>query len=391
MHLLSLADVDIHHKRVLIRVDFNVPMKDGQITNDARIRAALPTIKQALKANAAILLVSHLGRPKEGHYDPAFSLSPIAKHLSELLGQPVRLEKEWINGVTMQPGEIVIAENVRFLAGEEEDDPLLAEKMAKLCDVYVMDAFGAAHRAHASTHSIARFAPVACAGPLVLAEVKALQSALVAPQRPLVAVVGGSKVSSKLSVLEQLVSKVDCLIVGGGIANTFLAANGFKIGKSLYEPDLLPVAKHLQEQLYARGALLPLPVDVVTAAEFSPTAFAYTCKVDQVPDDHMILDIGPETIALYKEQLGSAGTIIWNGPVGVFEMPAFSKGTEAIANAIANSKAFSLAGGGDTLAAIEQYHLEKDISYISTGGGVFLEFLGGASLPALEVLEDRSH
>jgi phosphoglycerate kinase len=390
MPMLSLADVDIQQKRLLIRVDFNVPMQDGRITNDARIRATLPTIQQALKAQARILLVSHLGRPKPGQFDPAFSLAPIAQRLSELLKQPVPLLNDWIDGVSIQPGQVAIAENVRFLPGEETDDPELAKKMAQLCDVFVMDAFGAAHRAHASTHGIAKFAPIACAGPLVLAEVAALEKALVAPKRPLAAVVGGSKVSSKLSVLEQLVNKVDCLIVGGGIANTFLAAQGYGVGKSLYEKDLIPVAKKLQEQLHARGAALPLPVDVVVAAEFSADATAHVCSVHEVPADKMILDIGPETIKLYQQQLMKAGTIIWNGPVGVFEMPAFSRGTEAIAHTIAISPAFSLAGGGDTLAAIEEYKVEKDISYISTGGGVFLEFLGGAELPSLKILESRN-
>jgi phosphoglycerate kinase len=389
MRLLSLADINIQEKRLLIRVDFNVPMQDGQITNDARIRAALPTIRYAIAQHAKILLVSHLGRPKEGSIDPIFSLAPIAKRLEELLEQPVSLTTNWINGIDIKPGEVVMAENVRFLEGEKSNDLLLAKKMAQLCDVFIMDAFGAAHRAHASTHGIAQFAPSSCAGPLVLAEVTALQKALVAPKSPLVAVVGGSKVSSKLSVLEQLANKVDCLIVGGGIANTFLAANGYPVGKSLYEPDLIPVAKKLQEQLLARGASLPLPVDVITANEFSAQAAAHTYKVNDVPADALILDIGPETIKLYQEHLTHAGTIIWNGPVGVFEIPAFSHGTEAISHAIADSAAFSLAGGGDTLAAIEKYHVENKIGYISTGGGVFLEFLGGAELPALKILETQ--
>lgn len=390
MHLLSLSDVDIQGKRLFIRVDFNVPMQNGAITNDARIRATLPTIQQALAANARILLVSHLGRPKAGQFDPAFSLAPVAEHLSQLLNRPVSLLSDWINGVDIQPGHLALAENVRFLSGEETDDPALAKKMAALCDVFVMDAFGAAHRAQASTHGIAKYAPVACAGPLVIAEVNALEKALVQPKPPLVAMVGGSKVSSKLSVLEQLANKVDCLIVGGGIANTFLAANGYDVGKSLYEKDLIPVAKKLQDQLTARGAKLPLPVDVVVAAELSPDATAHVCDVNAVPHDKMILDIGPQTIKIYEQALLSAGTIIWNGPVGVFEIPAFSNGTEAMAKTIAQSKAFSLAGGGDTLAAIEEYHVEKSISYISTGGGVFLEFLGGAELPSLKILQERN-
>jgi len=393
MQLLSMSDVDIKQKSLLIRVDFNVPMHDGpngkEISNDARIRAALPTIRKALDEKAKILLISHLGRPTEGQFDPNYSLMPIAKHLGDLLGQPVRFIKDWLEEINIAPGEVVLGENVRFLKGEESDDPELAKQMAALCDVFVMDAFGAAHRAHASTYGVVKFAPVACAGPLVLAEVKALEQSLLAPRRPLVAVVGGSKVSSKLSVLEQLVSKVDYLIVGGGIANTFLAANGYSVGKSLYEPDLIPVALHLQEQLRNRKAFLPLPLDVIVAKELSPNAEAHLCKINEVPDDYMILDIGPETIKLYQESIHEAGTIIWNGPVGVFEIEDFSRGTESIAHAIANSPAYSLAGGGDTLAAIEKYNVENDISYISTGGGVFLEFLGGAKLPALEILKNK--
>lgn len=389
MSILAFNNIDIAQKRVLIRVDFNVPMQNGRITNDARIRAALPTLQHALNQKAKILLVSHLGRPKEGVFDPAYSLAPVATHLAELLNHPVKLIPDWINGVTIQPGEIVMGENVRFLNGEESSDPILAKKMAQLCDVFVMDAFGAAHRAHASTYGVAQFSPIACAGPLVLAEVSALQQALVAPQHPLVAIVGGSKVSTKLTVLEKLANKVDCLIVGGGIANTFLAANGYNVGKSLYEPELIPTAQRLQDQLIQRGATLPLPVDVITAQELSAAATPHTFNTAEVPADEMILDVGPATSQIYQPYLQQAGTIIWNGPVGVFEIPAFSQGTAAITHAIAQSKAFSLAGGGDTLAAIEHYQVGKDISYISTGGGVFLEFLGGAELPALKILAQK--
>ncbi len=389
-NVIRMSDLDLKGKRVLIRQDLNVPVKDGQVGDDTRIRASLPTIRMALEAGARVMLMSHLGRPKEGEFDPEASLAPVAKHLEGLLGQPVRLIADWLDGVDVAEGEVVICENVRFNAGEKKDDEALSRKMAALCDVYVMDAFGTAHRAQASTHGVARFAPVACAGPLLAAELDALGKALEEPKRPLTAIVGGSKVSSKLTVLESLAGVVDQLIVGGGIANTFIAAAGYPVGKSLYEADLVDEAKRLMDQAKSRGGEIPVPVDVVTAKEFSADAAAETKPVDQVADDDLILDIGPETARLYAERLKEAGTIVWNGPVGVFEIDQFGNGTKALSEAIAASPAFSIAGGGDTLAAVAKYGISDRISYISTGGGAFLEFLEGKTLPAVQILSERA-
>lgn len=390
MHLIKMTDLDLRGKRVLIREDFNVPLDEtGRITSDARIRAALPTIQQALKAGARVMLMSHLGRPKEGEFDAALSLAPVAARLSELLGVNVPLVRDWIKGVEVGPGSAVLCENVRFLKGEKKDDDALARKMAALCDIYVMDAFGTAHRAEASTHGVAKYAPIACAGPLLAGELEALARAVQNPARPLVAIVAGSKVSSKLTVLDALIKVVDQLIVGGGIANTFIAAAGHKIGKSLYEPDLIPEAKRLMETARARKGSVPLPVDVVVAREFAASAEADVRKVGEVGADEMILDIGPDTAELYAQFLKQAGTIVWNGPVGVFEFDQFGEGTRAVAEAVAESPAFSIAGGGDTLAALDKYGVADRISYISTGGGAFLEFLEGRKLPAVAVLEQR--
>ena len=390
MKLLRMADLDLKGKRVLIREDLNVPVQNGVVTSDARIRAALPTIRLALEKGARVMLLSHLGRPEEGGFEAKFSLAPVAAKLSELLGKPVALVQNWLEGAAVAPGAVVLCENVRFNKGEKKDSEALARQMAALCDVFVMDAFGTAHRAEASTHGVAKFAPVACAGPLLVAELEALERALAKPARPLVAIVAGSKVSTKLTILESLLTKVDKLIVGGGIANTFLAATGVKVGKSLYEKDMLEIANRLLLQARARGAEIPLPVDVVVARELAATAHADVRPVNQVGDDEMILDIGPDTAEQLAEVLKSAGTIIWNGPVGVFEFDQFGEGTHAIAQAIARSKAFSLAGGGDTLAAIEKYGVQDGISYISTGGGAFLEFVEGKTLPAVAVLEQRA-
>jgi phosphoglycerate kinase len=385
-----MADLDLAGKRVLIREDLNVPVERGTVTSDARIRAALPTIRLALDRGARVMVMSHLGRPKEGTADPALSLAPVAKVLGELLGKPVRLAPDWLAGVTPAPGEVVLLENVRFNAGEKKDDEALARRMAALCDVFVMDAFGTAHRAEASTHGVALYAPVACAGPLLVAELEALGRALKEPRRPLVAVVGGSKVSTKLAVLESLIAQVDHLVVGGGIANTFLAATGLPVGKSLHEPDMLDTARRLLAQAKIRGVGLPLPADVVVAAELSADAEATTRAASEVGPAEMILDIGPKTASVLAGIIGGAGTVIWNGPVGVFEHDQFGAGTKAIALAIAASPAFSIAGGGDTLAAIEKYGVEPDISYISTGGGAFLEFVEGKTLPAVAALERRA-
>lgn len=390
MKVLRMTDTDLRGKRVLIREDLNVPIQDGVVTSDARIRASLPTIRYALDQNAKVFLLSHLGRPEEGVYSEEFSLAPVAAKLSELLGKPVALRKDWLDGVDTPPGTAVLCENVRFNKGEKKDNEELARKMAALCDVYVMDAFGTAHRAEASTHGVAKFAKVACAGPLLVGELEALERALHAPARPLVAIVAGSKVSTKLTVLESLLAKVDKLIVGGGIANTFLAATGINVGKSLHEAEMLDVARKLLEQAKAKGTEIPLPTDVVVAREFAATAHADVRPVSQVKPDKMILDIGPDTAEAFSAMLQEAGTIIWNGPVGVFEFDQFGEGTRAIANAIARSKAFSLAGGGDTLAAIEKYGVEDGISYISTGGGAFLEFVEGKTLPAVAILEARA-
>jgi phosphoglycerate kinase len=385
-----MNDLDLAGKRVLIRQDLNVPIHDGQVTSDARIRASLPTIKLALERGARVMVMSHLGRPKEGEFDPALSLEPVAARLSELLGRKVPLVRDWLDGVEVAPGEAVLLENVRFNAGEKKDVEELARRMAALCDVYVMDAFGTAHRAEASTHGVARFAPVACAGPLLVNELVALETALDKPARPLVAIVAGSKVSTKLTVLETLLDKVDQLIVGGGIANTFLAAAGFPVGKSLYEADMVDVAKRLLEQSRARGVDIPIPTDVVVAKEFSARAEADVKAAADVAADDMILDIGPDTAERLSGIVERAGTVVWNGPVGVFEFDQFGEGTKTLAQAIARSAAFSLAGGGDTLAAIEKYGVEEGMSYISTGGGAFLEFVEGKTLPAVAMLEARA-
>jgi phosphoglycerate kinase len=385
-----MADTDLRNKRVLIREDLNVPIAEGVVTSDARIRAAVPTIPYALDQRAKVFIVSHLGRPEEGKYDEQFSLAPVAARLSDLLGKPVPLRKDWLDGVDCPAGEAVLCENVRFNKGEKKDAEALSRKMAELCDVFVMDAFGTAHRAEASTHGVARFAKVACAGPLLVGELEALETALHEPARPLVAIVGGSKVSTKLTVLESLLEKVDKLIVGGGIANTFLAATGVAVGKSLHEGEMLDVARRLMEKARARGTEIPLPTDVVVAKEFAATAHADVRTIHDVRPDEMILDIGPDTADRFSGLLKTAGTIVWNGPVGVFEFEQFGEGTRAIALGIARSKAFSLAGGGDTLAAIEKYGVEDGISYISTGGGAFLEFVEGKTLPAVAALEQRA-
>ncbi len=390
MKVRRLTDTELRNKRVLIREDLNVPVQEGKVTSDARIRAALPTIRYALDQHARVFLLSHLGRPEEGKYDESLSLQPVAARLSELLGRPVPLRKQWLDGVDCSPGQAVLCENVRFNKGEKKDDEQLARKMAALCDVFVMDAFGTAHRAEASTHGVARFAPVACAGPLLAGELQALETALLNPRRPLVAIVGGSKVSTKLTVLEALLEKVDQLIVGGGIANTFLAASGLSVGKSLHEAEMLDVARRLMTKAQQRGTSIPLPTDVVVAREFAATAHADVRSVHEVQAQEMILDIGPDTADQFSALLQEAGTVIWNGPLGVFEYEQFGEGTRAIALAIARSKAFSLAGGGDTLAAIEKYNIEDGISYISTGGGAFLEFVEGKILPAVAVLEERA-
>jgi phosphoglycerate kinase len=388
--IIRMQDVALAGKRVLIREDLNVPVKDGVVTSDARIRAALPTIREALDAGACVLLMSHLGRPEEGRAAKEFSLAPVAERLSELLGRKVPLVSDWLDGVTVAPGTAVLLENVRFNTGEKSDSDALARKMAGLCDVFVMDAFGTAHRAEASTHGVAKFAPIACAGPLLVNELVALDTALDAPKRPLVAIVAGSKVSTKLTVLESLLTKVDQLIVGGGIANTFLLARGLPIGKSLAEPDMVDIANRLLVQSKAKGVEIPLPTDVVVARELSPKAEADVKAVADVGADEMILDIGPDTAERFGRIVGEAGTIVWNGPVGVFEIDQFGEGTRVLATAIARSKAFSLAGGGDTLAAIEKYGVEDSISYVSTGGGAFLEFVEGKPLPAVVMLERRA-
>ena len=388
--VIRMQDVDLQGRRVLIREDLNVPVKDGVVTSDARIRAALPTITAALAAGGRVIVMSHLGRPEEGKPSDEFSMAPVAKRLGELLGREVPLVKDWLNGVEVAPGSLVMVENVRFNKGEKKDNEDLSRRMAALCDVYVMDAFGTSHRAEASTHGVGKFAPIACAGPLLVNELIALDSALHAPKRPLVAIVAGSKVSTKLTVLESLLEKVDMLIVGGGIANTFLLAQGKPIGKSLAEPDMVDIAQRLLARSAAKGVALPLPTDVVVAKTFSAQAEADVKSVDAVTADELILDIGPDSSELLSKLLVNAGTILWNGPVGVFEFDQFGEGTRAIANAIASSSAFSLAGGGDTLAAIEKYGVESGISYISTGGGAFLEFVEGKVLPAVAMLEARA-
>ncbi|MBD3683364.1 phosphoglycerate kinase [Stenotrophomonas sp. Br8] len=389
MSIVRMTDLDLSGKRVLIRQDLNVPIENGRITSEQRITASLPTLKRALEQGAAVMVTSHLGRPKEGVWSEADSLAPVAQRLSVLLGREVPLVRDWVDGVDVQPGQLVLLENCRMNVGEGKDDEVLSKKYAALCDVFVMDAFGTAHRAQASTHGVIRFAPVAAGGPLLMAELDALALALDAPAKPLLAIVAGSKVSTKLELLANLVGKVDQLIVGGGIANTFIAAAGYKVGKSLYEPDLLDTAKKIVADAKARGADIPLPVDVVTAKQFLPDAVAEVKAVDAVAEDDLILDIGPQTAAQYAQLIQKAGTVVWNGPVGVFEFEAFSKGTEALARAIASSPAFSIAGGGDTLAAVDKFDIAQQVSYISTGGGAFLEFLEGKTLPAVAALAAR--
>ena len=390
MNVLAMTDLDLAGRRVLIREDLNVPFKNGEVTSDARLRAALPTLQQAVDAGARVMVMSHLGRPQEGTPDPAFSLAPVARRLGALLGREVRLAEDWLDGLDVAPGGIVLCENVRFLEGETADDEALARRMAALCDIYVMDAFGTAHRAQASTHGVARFAPVACAGPLLCAELDALGKALAQPARPLVAIVGGSKVSTKLGVLEALAERVDRLIAGGGIANTFIAAAGHGVGASLYEPDLVAQAARIRDAVRGRGGDVPVPSDVVVADAPTDRAVATVKAVDDVGAGEMILDIGPETARAYCEVIETAGTVVWNGPVGVFEREPFAAGTREIARAIAQSPAFSIAGGGDTLAAIDAFGITGQVSYVSTGGGAFLEFLEGRTLPAIAALEARA-
>ncbi len=391
MSVIKMTDLDLAGKRVLIRQDLNVPVADGKVTSDKRIRASLPTIEHCIKAGARVMIMSHLGRPTEGQPEAQYSLAPVAAHMSALLGQDVRLVTDYLDGnVEVADGEVVLLENVRFNVGEKKNDETLAKKYAALCDIYVMDAFGTAHRAQASTHGAGVYAPVACAGPLLAGELEALGKALDNPARPMVAIVGGSKVSTKLTVLESLSNVVDQLVVGGGIANTFIAAAGKPVGKSLYEEDLIDTCKSLSAAAKARGADIPVPTDVVCGKEFSPTAEATLKSVDDVADDDMIFDIGPDSAAALAEVLKSAGTIVWNGPVGVFEFDQFGEGTRAIAMAIAESDAFSIAGGGDTLAAVDKYDIADRVSYISTGGGAFLEFLEGKKLPAVAMLEERA-
>ena len=390
MNLIKMSDIDLHGKRVLIREDLNVPIKDGMITSDQRLQAALPTLRAALQAGAAVIVLSHLGRPVEGHVDSKLSLSPIADYLKLHLSCPVHFMKNYLHGVDVTPGELVLCENVRFNLGEKANDDALAKQLASLCDVFVMDAFGTAHRAHASTCGVAKYAPIAVAGPLLVRELTALMHVLRAPEKPIIAIVGGAKVSSKLTLLKQMVGMVDVLIPGGGIANTFLKAQGNEIGVSLYEKDLLDEARAILALAEEKGCKIPLPSDVVVGKSFSDSCPAYNKSLAKVAKDDMIMDIGPETVMRYIGILDQAKTIIWNGPVGVFEFPQFSYGTRAIAIAIANSDAFSIAGGGDTLAAIDQYDLTEQLSYISTGGGAFLEYLEGKTLPAVAVLEARA-
>ena len=382
-----MADQDLKGRKVLIRQDLNVPIKNGVVTSDKRIQASLPTIRMALEKGASVILMSHLGRPTEGHPESAFSLQPVAEYLSMALNQKVHLVTDWHNGVSTEPGEVVLLENIRFNTGEKANDDQLAKKLAALCDVYVMDAFGTAHRAHASTHGVAKFAPVACAGPLLAHELESLAKGLENPDRPMLAIVGGSKVSTKLTVLNSLSEQVDQLIVGGGIANTFIAAAGHPIGKSLAEPDLVAHAKDLIDAAIAAGKEIPIPTDVVVATTFSEDATAIIKDVADVEANEMILDIGPKTAAKYAQMAEQAGTVIWNGPVGVFEFDQFGEGTRTLAHGIANGSGFSMAGGGDTLAAVDKYQITDKLSYISTGGGAFLEFLEGKKLPAVAVLE----
>ncbi|MGH8743880.1 MAG: phosphoglycerate kinase [Burkholderiales bacterium] len=390
MRVLKMTHLDLAEKRVLIREDLNVPLKNGEVSDDTRIRASIPTIEHALKNRARVMLMSHLGRPEEGKYDEAYSLKPIARRLSKLLKREVKFLSNWLNGVEVAPGEVILFENVRFNKGEKKNGDELAKQMARLCDIYVMDAFGTAHRAEASTHGVAKFAKVACAGPLLAAELEALGRALENPKRPQVAIVGGSKVMTKLTALKSLSQAVDQLIVGGGIANTFMLAVGLPIGKSLADAGMVDEARGIIEAARAKGCEVPIPVDVVCAKEFSESAQATLKDAEEVADDDLIMDIGPKTSAKFASVLEKAGTILWNGPLGVFEFDQFGEGTRALALAIAKSKAFSIAAGGDTLAAIAKYRVTDQISYVSTGGGAFLEFLEGKKLPAVEILEQRA-
>lgn len=385
MTILRMSDLDLRDQRVLIREDFNVPVKDGELTSDARIRASLPTIRKALEGGARVLLMSHLGRPSEGEFSPEDSMRPVADRLSELLDQEVPLVHDWLEGVDVEPGQVKLVENVRFNQGEKKDDETLARKMAALCDLYVMDAFGTAHRAQASTHGVARFAPKACAGELLASELDALTRALEHPDKPVIAIVGGSKVSSKLELLESLSGKVDQLVLGGGIANTFIAAQGYPVGNSLYEQDLIPAAQKIMQQVH-----VPLPVDVTVTDNVSEDARAVTRNLEDVTENDIIVDVGPKTAHVYAALMREARTVVWNGPLGVFEIDQFGEGTRELAEAIAESHAFSIAGGGDTLAAIEKYKVFGSISYISTGGGAFLEFLEGKTLPAVAILRERA-
>ncbi|KTD24261.1 MULTISPECIES: phosphoglycerate kinase [Legionella] len=391
MNLIKMSELSLRDKRVLIREDLNVPIKDGIITSDQRLQAALPTIKTALDEGAAVMVLSHLGRPEEGKFEKRFSLKPIADYLATHLEYPVRFVTHYLEGIDVNPGELVVCENVRFNPGEKADDDVLAKKLANLCDIFVMDAFGTAHRAQASTHGVAKYAPIAAAGPLLIRELEALQHVLKEPAKPIVAIVGGAKVSSKLTLLTQLISRVDYLIPGGGIANTFLKAQGFEIGVSLCEDDLLDAAREILESAKKSGCQIPLPSDVVVGKTFSDSCPAFNKSLANIASDDMIMDIGPETVGRYVDIIDKANTIIWNGPVGVFEFPQFAYGTRALAIAIADSEAFSIAGGGDTLAAVDQYDLTQQISYISTGGGAFLEFLEGKTLPAVAILEERAN
>ena len=392
MSIIKMSDINITEKRVLIRLDLNIPLKDGVIMDSTRIHASLPVIKMALESNAQVMIMSHLGRPTEGVYRDCYSLAPVAHYLSTLLDKTVRLEKHWLNfdSITIKRGEVVLFENVRFNCGEKSNDDKLAQQMASLCDIYIMDAFGTAHRAHASTHGIAKYAPIACAGPLLIDELDALNNALDDPSRPMVAIVGGSKVSTKLIVLKSLLKIVDELIVGGGIANTFIAADGNNIGNSLYESDLLSTCEKLAADARSYGGSIPVPTDVICGKEFSESAQAVLKSTQDVENDDIILDIGPRSIAKLTKTIKNAGTIIWNGPIGVFEFDQFAEGTRKVAMAVAESKAFSIAGGGDTIAAVTKYNISDNISYISTGGGAFLEFLEGKELPAISMLKSRT-
>lgn len=387
MTVLRMLDQDLEGKRVLIRQDLNVPVHAGQVASDARIRASLPTIESALKAGGRVMLMSHLGRPTEGQFDAQYSLAPVADHLSKLLGLKVRLCVDWLDGIDFSSTDVVLCENVRFNVGELANDSELSQRIADNCDIFVMDAFGTAHRAHASTHGVAQFAPVACAGPLLVAELEALHRALDNPARPMIAIVGGAKVSTKLTVLESLATVVDQLIPGGGIANTFIAAAGYGVGKSLIEVDLIPEAKRLMQLTEAKGSGIPVPTDVVVSSELSASARAQVKPVSAIRDNDMILDIGPETAERFAAMMSTAGTVLWNGPVGVFEFDQFGEGTRILGQAIAASSAYSIAGGGDTLAAVDKYNIASNVSYLSTGGGAFLEFLEGKDLPAVSILE----